>query len=710
MSTPILREGENCWCRAHAHRVALLVDGADYFAAVADAIERAERSIVMIGWDFHSRIRLRRGEGAGETELLALLERQVRRRRSLQVRILAWDFAMIYALEREWQPLFRFEWSTHRRIRFRLDGRHPFGASQHQKIVVVDDALAFSGGLDLTACRWDTREHCPSQPLRSDPGFAGYGPFHDVQMAVDGDAALALGELARERWRIATGRSLGAVRRTGDPWPTGLAPRLRDVDVGIARTFPEYRGRPEVREVESLYLDSLRAARRLVYLENQYFTAHRVGEVLEQRLRDPDGPEVIAVLPSSLSGWLEERTMGVLAARLARRLRDADRFGRLRMLQPVLPEGEKICVHAKVAVVDDRLLRVGSANLANRSMGLDSECDLAVESTPERDVEREIRRFRHELIGEHLGRRPEEVAEAERRAGSVRGAIDALSDGDRRLQPIPEADPGWLEEAVPDHALFDPERPIDFEELWPRFTSGRESAARTGRARPLLYLALGVALAVGGVAAWQLTPLGEWVEPERLSRAAVDLAAAPLLGVPIAVALVAIATSLMVPVTALIAASGMAFGAIWGAAIGLAGAVLGAAIGYLAGRSLWRDAVRRLAGRRLDRISRHFAARGVLASAALRLVPIAPFGVVNLVAGASHIRARDFLLGTAIGMAPGALLLAVLGDRALAALRDPGWGSAIAALAVLGVALAAGKWLGGGLAGADARLQVKRTP
>jgi phospholipase D1/2 len=710
MTTPILREGENCWRLPRADRVALLVDGADYFSALADAIERAERSVLMIGWDFHSQVRLRRGDDAGESALLALLERQVRRRRSLRVRILAWDFAMIYALEREWHPLFRFEKASHRRIRFHLDGRHPFGASQHQKIVVVDDAIAFSGGLDVTACRWDTRDHSPSNPLRSDPGFDGYGPFHDVQMAVDGAAARALGELARQRWQRATGRSLGPVRRGGDPWPPALEPRFRDVAVGISRTFPAYDGRPEVREVEALSLDSFRAARRLIYIENQYFTAKRVGDLLAQRLAEPDGPEVIVVLPSSLSGWLEKRTMGVLASRLTERLREADRHGRLRLLQPVLPESGTVCVHAKVAIVDDRFLRVGSANLANRSMGLDSECDLSIESTPERDLGVEIRRVRQELLAEHLGCSPEELADAEHRAASVGEAIDRLCCGDRRLHPVPAPEPGWLEQAIPDETLFDPERPIDFDELWPMFTAGRETPARARRRFAIARAVLGIAVVAALVAAWQLTPLGSWAnDPEWLSGLASHLEQTPF-GIALAVILLAITTSLLVPVTALIAACGMVFGFAKGSAIGLAGAVLGAALGYAAGRSLWREAVRRLAGSRLDRISRRLASRGVLAAAALRLVPIAPFGVVNLVAGASHIRARDFLLGTLLGMAPGALALAYFGDRALAVMRDPGWPSALAGVAVLAAFVALGRWVGVRLSGAGARRAVQPLP
>jgi phosphatidylserine/phosphatidylglycerophosphate/cardiolipin synthase-like enzyme len=212
--------------------VACLVDGEAYFEAVADAIAGARRQILMIGWDFHSRVRLRRtAEPDGlPDELAARLDAVVERREDLHVHLLGWDFAMLYAFEREALPLYRLGLRTRPRVHFRLDGRHPLGASHHQKLVVVDDALAFVGGFDLTSNRWDTRAHRPRDDRRVDPGFSEYGPFHDVQLAVDGDVARALGELARERWRRATGERLDPPEARHDPWPTsrsGSRARIR---------------------------------------------------------------------------------------------------------------------------------------------------------------------------------------------------------------------------------------------------------------------------------------------------------------------------------------------------------------------------------------------------------------------------------------------------------------------------------------------------
>src|SRR3546814_14781470 len=105
-------------------------------------------------------------------------------------------------------PALTLHGTTPPQIELCLDKMLPVGASHHQKVVVADDAVAFCGGLDLTIKRWDTPEHLPQHPLRRDPAGQDYQPFHDVQMMVDGEAAAALGDLARRRWKRVTRESL----------------------------------------------------------------------------------------------------------------------------------------------------------------------------------------------------------------------------------------------------------------------------------------------------------------------------------------------------------------------------------------------------------------------------------------------------------------------------------------------------------------------
>ena len=205
--SPLLRPGHNCWRIETAERVAFLIDGSAYFPAVREAIARARHSVFVLGWDIDSRLQLvPDGAGDGLPEPLGeFLDAAVRRTPSLRVWVLTWDFAAIYAMERQLLPQLSLDWLTHPRLRFRLDACHPFGASHHQKVVVVDDRIAFVGGLDLTRCRWDTPEHRPDEPRRVDAAGTPYAPFHDIEMLVEGPVAAALGALARERWLRATG-------------------------------------------------------------------------------------------------------------------------------------------------------------------------------------------------------------------------------------------------------------------------------------------------------------------------------------------------------------------------------------------------------------------------------------------------------------------------------------------------------------------------
>ena len=498
----LLVPGRNCWRVERADRAAVVVDGEAYFGAVADAIDRAVHSILLIGWDFNSRVRLRRPAGAAGGDAIGpLLERAVARRPGLRVRILDWDFSLLYARQREMLTGWRLGRRTGGRLRFRLDDRHPMGGAQHQKLVVIDDALAFVGGFDFGPGRWDTTAHRAGDRRRVDPALGAYPPFHDVQMAVDGAAAAALGDLARRRWRRATGERLPAAPRGLDPWPPRLAIDLAAVDVGIARTLPAFRDQPEVREVEALYVDAIGAARRWLYVENQYLTSTVVGDALCARLGEADGPEVVILQPRHCEGWLEQSTMGILRARLAERLRAADRHGRLRLYYPDVPglaDGQRLTVHAKVLVVDDRLVRVGSANLNNRSMGLDSECDLAVDAGADPRQQRAVAAVRDRLVAEHLGVPRTRFATTLRATGSLIGAIERLNDRPRGLRPLAcDAAGGWLAPIVSDGAVVDRDRRFEADEMLAQWMPDAYEPWRRGRHRvwPLFAaLAAGAAL------------------------------------------------------------------------------------------------------------------------------------------------------------------------------------------------------------------------
>lgn len=667
----ILHAGRNCWRREHARRVAFAIDGEAYFRAVREAILAARRSVFILGWDIHSRLKLVRGERDGyPVELGALLD-FVAKRHSVHVYVLSWDFSMVYLAEREPLPFYTLHWKTHRRVQFRLDGKHPVGASQHQKVVVVDDAVAFCGGLDLSQWRWDSSQHRVDDERRVDPDGNAYPPFHDVQMLVDGAAAAALGELARERWRRATGKQIdgGNGDPAPDPWPASLAPVITDSQVAIARTSAQYDGHEAVREVERLYLDSIAAAVRSIYIENQYLTAHGIRVALASRLQERDGPEVVIVMPRQTGGWLEQHTMDVLRARLVTELRAADRDHRLHLYYPRLASEPEVAlmVHAKVMVIDDRLVRVASSNLSNRSMGLDCECDLAIEAEPGTAPQRAITGLRNRLLAEHLGVEPGAVDEAVEREPSLIGAIESLRGGERTLQPLETAVDPDIDKLVPESALIDPEGPMDPERFVAYFVPDEH---QPHTARRVVLGVLTLAALLGLAAAWRWTAMGEWLELDTLIAQAERLHAHPATPF-LVIGGFALTATLAVPLTLLVVALVLAFGSWTGFFYALAGAELSALLTYAAGQGIGRGLVQRYAGQWLNRISKRLSRRGVLTIITLRIVPVAPFAVINLVAGASHIRFRDFALGTLVGLLPGLMVIALFADRLVHSIRDP---------------------------------------
>jgi uncharacterized membrane protein YdjX (TVP38/TMEM64 family) len=426
-------------------------------------------------------------------------------------------------------------------------------------------------------------------------------------------------------------------------------------------------------------------------MENPYLSSDAVGRALIARLQEENGPEILLVLPKNSPGGLEERTMDVVRARLLRRLRQADPFHRLRIYFPA-PEGsreEGINVHAKVIIMDDDLVRVGSSNLTNRSMGLDAECDLAVEAEGIPRLREKIATFRSRLLAEHLGTSPGKVAEAVAAKGSMIEAVEALRGGARTLEPLREELPEWQDQLIPDTSLVDPERPIAPDAVIRDFVPEDIREPMLRRLLPWAVLFAAV-LALGG--AWKWTPLGSLLTAETLAEWANrghGVPEAPLL----AIGAFVIGGLAAVPVTLLIATAAFLFGPGEGFAYSLAGSFLSAMATFGIGRLLGRRLVGQLAGRRLFRLSRFLRRRGLVAVVTVRVVPVAPFTFVNLAAGAFRIRLPDFALGTVIGMAPGLFAITFFGERLSHAVRHPGMDSFLGLAVLAALIVATAEWV-----------------
>ena len=459
--TPIVAQGRNCWRIARATHASVIVDAADYYRIIAAAMEAAQQRIFIVGWDFDTRIALSPDEhGQGET-LGRFFLRLAKARPKRQIDILKWNFGALKQFFRPAAIVWLARWWRTEAIDFRFDSSHPPGCSHHQKIVVIDESLAACGGIDISTARWDTSDHIDDDPRRTGPDGKPYRPWHDATMLMRGDIAGVLGDLGRERWKVATRAELDPIDACEDDWPADLEPMFRDVDIAIARTRAAYDNLSEVREIETLYLDMIAAAKRFIYFENQYFTSGKIAAAIATRMAEDDPPEIVMIMPRTADGWLEQQAMDAARLKLVATIGKADRLGRFRVYIPVTKGGADIYVHAKVSILDDRLLRVGSSNLNNRSQGLDSECDVIVDAglAANRGSEAAMTALRYRLIAEHLGCEPGEVAAREKEKGSMIATIEALRGPGKSLDLLEMEELSDVQVALAENEVLDPESP-----------------------------------------------------------------------------------------------------------------------------------------------------------------------------------------------------------------------------------------------------------
>ena len=471
----ILTVGDTCWRTARADRAAFLIDTEAYFSAVHETIQKARRSILLLGWGFDPRTRLFPDGYDGPDdpdEIGRILVELACARPDLDVRLLIWKSVMPIAATQEFFPHRSRKWFENTPVKFRLDDQVPFGACHHQKVLVIDDRVAFCGGGDIGVDRWDTAGHLEHDQRRIMPKQECHAPRHEVMMMVDGAAAQALGDLFRARWAKASHEVMDPPADAGgDPWPDPVPPAIMDVEIGIARTEPRWKQASVVEEIRRLTLASIAAAKDTIYLENQYFTSPLVAEALAARLVEPDGPEVVLITTGHAPSWFDQATMDRVRGAMIWRLKASDVFGRFRAFYPITDGGTDVIVHSKTSVFDDRIARVGSANLNNRSGGFDTECELVVESD-DPVTRRGIEAFRDRLVGHFIGYTGDAIARARRDFGGLGGAIDALNR-EGRLVPILPEKLGPLSEWMTRCHLGDP---YDVSDSW-----------RIGRRRERLY-------------------------------------------------------------------------------------------------------------------------------------------------------------------------------------------------------------------------------
>lgn len=659
----IFKPSRNCWKVDTIKNGTILVDSADFYRAVHEAFCKAQRSIFILGWDIDSGVKLLRGEDEKNSSepsvLLELLSKKARERPDLTVYILIWDSSVVFFGERDFLPERIWTNNTPENIHFHLDNTIPLWGSHHQKIILIDDQLVFSGGMDLSRQRWDERAHLPNDPLRTD-AKGPYGPFHDVQIMMEGPIVQHFSELVRLRWRHATGYDpVATLPRLSSVWPSRFPVQLKDFPAALARTIPRTDTLVEVQEVHQMYLDLFALAKKFIYIENQYFSSKEMALALNAALKK--NPSLQALLISSYDPQGIFESEGMWANRIDFK-RIAEQGGvqdRVRIVSSgILFKGQMHYkrIHSKIFIVDDLYCVVGSANLANRSMDLDTECDVILEGQTD-SQKQQILWIRNDLLGEHTSRSLQELEDIFSRPDPLTELIKD-SGGGYQLREIQDSQFTHQNFQAVAGKLADPE------------ASKIQKTLGLKNPRKFLVFSIVVAVIAFIALAWFVRRHISWFSPDAIQLFLED-ARASHWSFLIVCGIYIVGGFVLFPVTLMSLITAAVFGSLWGPIYGMAGALLSAAVMFGLGHWAGLKGTRKFLGDRIRSIDAKFKEAGIFGVTILRLIPIAPYSLVNIAAGISSVRFSDFMLGTFFGFLPAFLVKGLVGDSLAQVLLNP---------------------------------------
>lgn len=214
-----------------------------------------------------------------------------------------------------------------------------------------------------------------------------------------------------------------------------------------------------------------------------------------------------------------------------------------------------------------------------------------------------------------------------------------------------------------------------------------------GKQRRRIWIGVVILLLLFAVAAaWKWTPLADLIDVNRMAGWAASLRQSPARHFYIIGAYI-IGSVLLVPITLMILVTAIVFGPVAGSLYSLIGCLAGALVTYAIGYFLGQDFIRKIAGAKWKRIEKKIGQTGIVAVATLRLLPVAPFTVVNIVSGAFKVPLRDYILGSLLGLAPGILITNLFAHQFESAIRNPGIGTFLLLAALIGASIVGSVWL-----------------
>ena len=677
----IFEPGENCWVKSNATFAAPLIDCGNYYKALHSAIVKAKHSIFIVGWDIDSRIRLLRGEDEEQSEapsrISDLLKWKAEQNPDMKIYLLRWDSSLAFFAQREMWAKEAWDEKTPDNVKTELDDTIPMGGSQHQKIVLVDDELVFSGGMDVSTNRWDTRDHPVVSEERDGPD-GEYGPLHDVQMVSSGPVVADFSKLVRWRWQRVANETPIMVREDANvsidapippSWPQDYPPIFENVECALARTIPFMDEVEPAQEVRNMLLDLINEAVSIIYIENQFTTRQEIAEALNKQLKLKPDLSVCIVSSYEPKGKFECEAFWASRIQFKSILEKGIAPERVKVTYSSIEDmqGRRAYkrIHSKVMTIDDKYLVIGSSNLSNRSMTLDTEIDtILFGNTPQN--RQSIAHVRNDLLAEHTGRTIEDMETILKESQPV----DALMRG--------QIAHGYVLTEVRDEifteqssnnlfrSLSDPEEPL----ISIPTLGGAVTPARNPRRRSIMIaIGLTVLAVLGGLMFWASQSIS-WLSADSIN-AFLEESRGTYFALPTVLLVYVIGGILFFPVTVLSLAVAAIFGPIWGPVYGMMGALLSSAILFGIGKLSGNAGLRKLGGPKVAAVDEKLKRSGIVGVAAIRMLPVAPFSLVNLVAGISSIGIFQFLVGTFLGMFPPMIAKGLVGDSITQIWRNP---------------------------------------
>lgn len=690
----LLKPGYNCWRTSRARHAAMVIDCANYYRALHQAICNAKHSIFVLGWDIDSRIELLRGPDAEKANcpvhFFELIQWKARENPEIMIYLNRWQFSLLFASQREGLSTLKWRFNSPVNVHYCFDSLLPVSACHHQKIIVIDDEIVFCGGMDVAIARWDHREHYPEDENRADPGGmmalirkVPFGPYHDIMCLLSGQPAQDLALWCRERWRRAAGFEpvkLRPLQFDGLPpsWPLKQKIDFEDIQIGIAMTLPPMNNDPAIRHIEQLYIDMIARAQNFIYIENQYLTSQLVAMALNERLRKIPNLRVLIASCFESNGLIERKSMWTGRVAFREIVESGNVADRVTIAYPISGDPGKerdVRIHSKVMIIDDVYLRVGSSNLNNRSMGLDSECDIVMIGEDEKS-RAQIAQIRNDLINEHTGRGMEAIEQLIRRETEISAFLNYIGHSTQHFRKVNEEHYRFEKFSALCIRYGDPDAPF----IPPQWTmTYRYAPTRRNLPRRLLLGATMILFLALICFAWQWTPLESVLSPQSVMPMLAEFRQAPH---ALILFLCAFALGgVVLPITLLFILTVAVWGPVAALWIGMIGMMLAASFGFGLGKILGMRPVRALLGTDTEKYRQFIGNTGFLGMTLFRMVPIAPYALVNLGLAVTGISFARYFWGTLAGMIPRLFTTVVMGHFLIRLWIEPGYDTILPLLA-----------------------------